>query len=159
MILPKLNLPDYPVKVSHLPGEKPRIWDTLRSKYVAFTPEEYVRQRFTLWMMRDLHYPQALMANEVSMQFNNMTRRCDTIVADRCGEPFMIVEYKAPDVQITQRVFDQIARYNMVLQAPYIAVTNGLNHYCCRIDCKEGTYQFIPQIPDWAVAMTGPTDN
>lgn len=158
MKLPKLNLPDYPLKVT-LRGEKPFIFDPLRDKYVAFTPEEYVRQRFTAWLINDLHYPRSLMGNEVSLTYNDTGRRCDTLVADRRGEPFMIVEYKAPSVQITQAVFDQIARYNMVLRAPYIVVSNGLNHYCCRTDMDANTYHFLPQIPDWMAAMNGPIDN
>lgn len=159
MMLPRLNLPDYPLKVSSSVGSKTRVWDPLRLKYVALTPEEYVRQRFVAWLMNDLHYPRALLANEVALRFNDMIRRCDTLSVDRHGNPFMVVEYKAPDVSITQKVFDQIVRYNMVFRAPYIAVTNGLSHFCCHIDCDKGTYNFIPQIPDWQAAMAGPIDN
>lgn len=159
MKLRHLNLPDYPIKVSTMSGGKLRVWDPLRLKYVSLTPEEYVRQRFIAWLIKDLHYPRALLANEVALKFNEMVRRCDTLAVDRQGNPFMVVEYKAPDVKITQKVFDQIVRYNMVFRAPYITVTNGLNHYCCRVDSCCGTYQFIPQIPDWAAAMVGPIDN
>lgn len=144
--LPSLNLPDYPVKIRR-EGERLRIWDTLRSKYVALTPEEYVRQRFTSWLINDLHYPAPLMNNEIVMNLNGTRRRCDTLVFNRHGGHFMIVEYKAPDVNITQEVFDQIARYNMVLHADYLVVSNGIRHYCCRMDYAQNSYHFLPAIP------------
>lgn len=159
MNLPRLNLPDCAVRVREGADGKPRIWDPLRGKYVALTPEEYVRRRFTAWLASTLHYPESLMANEVSIDLNGLRRRADTLVADRCGNPFMVVEYKAPHVPLTQAVFDQAVRYNMVFGAPYLVVTNGLNHYCCRMDRERETYHFIPQIPDWQRAMLGPIDN
>lgn len=159
MNFPKLNLPDCTVRVREGADGKPQIWDPLRSKYVALTPEEYVRRRFTAWLISDLHYPQSLMANEVSLNLNGLRRRADTLVVDRHGDPFMVVEYKAPSVPVTQTVFDQAVRYNMVLGAPYIVVTNGLNHYCCRIDRESESYHFIPRIPDWQNAMLGPIEN
>jgi len=159
MNLPSLNLPDYPVKVRNNSEGKPEVWDSLRGKYVALTPEEYVRQRFTQWLIRDLHYPPSLMANEMSLSVNGLARRADTMVADRRGKPFMVVEYKAPHVAISQAVFDQAAKYNMVLGAPYLVVTNGVKHYCCRMVPGEGKYHFIPQIPDHTEAMLGPIEN
>lgn len=159
MEFPRLNLPDCPLKVRPGADGKPQIWDPLRSRYVALTPEEYVRQRFTAWLASELHYPLPLMANEVSLNLNGLHRRADTLVYDRHGDPFMVVEYKAPQVPVTQAVFDQAVRYNIVLGAPYLAVTNGLNHYCCRMEPEGGVYHFIPRIPDWRSAMLGPIDN
>ena len=149
-VLPHLNIPDFPVKIMRV-GESLRIRDDLRGKYVALTPEEYVRQRFTSWLIHDLHYPPSLMNNEVALDVNGTRRRCDTIVFDRDGSHFMIVEYKAPEVRITQDVFDQIARYNMVLHARYLVVSNGLQHFCCRMDYASATYHFLPEIPDFAM--------
>lgn len=148
--LPRLNLPDYPVKVVR-EGEALRIRDDLRGKYVALTPEEYVRQRFTAWLIRDLHYPAPLMNNEIALDINGTRRRCDTLVFDRDGSHFMVVEYKAPEVRITQDVFDQIARYNMVLRARYLVVSNGLSHFCCLMDYEARTYHFVPEIPDFTL--------
>lgn len=157
-IQPLLNLPDYPVRVSCTDG-KHKIWDVLRKKYVSLTPEEYVRQRVVMWLANDLHYPVAMMNNEITLQVASHTRRCDTLVFDRIGSPFMVIEYKAPNVKVNQEVFDQIARYNMVLGAKYLVVTNGLEHYCCALDYAADTYHFIPIIPDWQAAMHGPIEN
>ena len=95
-------------------------------------------------------FPQALMANEVQLKLNGMSRRCDTVVYDRTLRPRVIVEYKAPTVNITQQVFDQICRYNMVLQVDYLIVSNGLVHYCCKIDYSKKTYAFLKEIPEYA---------
>lgn len=127
-----------------------KVMDPLRKKYVALTPEEYVRQHFTSWMTDELGYPQSLMNNEVPITLNNTRRRCDTVVFRSDGSPMMIVEYKAPTVTITQQVFDQIARYNMVLRSRYLVVSNGLRHFCCEMDYDNDTYSFLPQIPAWS---------
>lgn len=145
---PKLNLPQVQLNVRNEEG-KMKVFDSLRRKFVAFTPEEYVRQHFVAYLADTLHYPRGLMANEVPLKLNGLSRRCDTLVSDKLGHPFMIVEYKAPSVAVTQEVFDQIARYNMVAGAPYLVVSNGLNHYCCKTDNQSGSYHFLPRIPDW----------
>ncbi|MCM1318961.1 MAG: type I restriction enzyme HsdR N-terminal domain-containing protein [Muribaculaceae bacterium] len=154
----QLNLPDYPVKTRINSVGKAEIWDPLRSKFVALTPEEYVRRRFTEWLIRDLHYPKSLMSNEVSLNINGLHRRADTLIYDRRGLPFMVIEYKAPQIAVNQTVFDQAVRYNKVLGAQYLVVSNGLKHYCCRIS-EDGEYHFIPTIPDWTDAMLGPIEN
>ena len=146
--LPSLHLPDYPVKIRR-EAERLQIFDPVRGKYVALTPEEYVRQRFTAWLINDLHYPASLMNNEIALEVNGTRRRCDTLVFDRTGAHFMVIEYKAPEVQITQAVFDQIARYNMALRARYLTVSDGLQHYCCLMDYEHDTYHFVREIPDF----------
>lgn len=127
-----------------------KVFDPLRRKYVALTPEEYVRQHFTAWMTDSLGYPGSLMSNEVSLKLNNTSRRCDTVVFRSDGSPAVIVEYKAPSVAITQSVFDQIARYNMVLQARFLIVSNGMRHFCCELDYDNETYRFLSRIPVWS---------
>ncbi len=136
-----------------------RVFDPLRSKYVALTPEEHVRQQFTAWLRSDFHYPASLMANEIGVDVNGMKKRCDTVVFNPDGTPLVIIEYKAPEVKITQDTFDQIARYNMVLKARYLIVSNGLNHYCCVIDYDHQTYHFIPSIPDYREMNRAFSDN
>ena len=89
------------------------------------------------------------MANEIGIEVNGTKKRCDTVVFGRDGKPLVIVEYKAPDVNITQDTFDQIVRYNLVFHARYLIVSNGLNHYCCVMDYTNDTYHFIPAIPDF----------
>ncbi|MBR4338633.1 MAG: type I restriction enzyme HsdR N-terminal domain-containing protein [Bacteroidaceae bacterium] len=144
----ELNLPPFDVKISS-EGEKKRIFDVIRRRYVALTPEEWVRQHFVHFLAEEKGYPLSLMANEVQLKLNGMSRRCDTVVYDRMLAPRVIVEYKAPTVEITQKVFDQISRYNRVLRVDYLIVSNGLTHYCCRIDYASQGYTFLPDIPKY----------
>ena len=141
-----LNLPAYSHKIISK-GGKNYILDMLRKKYVALTPEEWVRQHFVQFLISHRNYPGGLLANEVQIQLNGTKKRCDTVLYRRDLTPRLIVEYKAPDVEITQTVFDQITRYNMVLKADYLIVTNGITHYCCCIDYDAMTYRFLPEIP------------
>ena len=142
----QLNLPEHQFTIKKSANGL-TIFDVLRSKFVALTPEERVRQNFVAFPIHHKQFPQALMGNEIALVQNDIKRRCDTLIADREGCPFAIVEYKAPSVEITQKVFDQIVRYNMVLRAKYLMVSNGLQHYCCKIDYDTDSYSFLPDIP------------
>ena len=144
----ELNLPPFDVKISS-EGEKKRIFDVIRRRYVALTTEEWVRQHFVHFLAEEKGYPLSLMANEVQLTLNGMSRRCDTVVYDRTLTPRVIVEYKAPTMEITQKVFDQISRYNRVLRVDFLIVSNGLTHYCCRIDYASQGYTFLPDIPTY----------
>lgn len=144
----ELNSPNNKFKIKET--EKGRvIFDCLRMKYVPLTPEEGVRQWFVRYLIDELKYPQALMNNEIGIVQNGIKRRCDTVVFDRAGSPLMIVEYKAPEVKITQKVFDQIYRYNTVLRAGYLVVSNGGACYCAKIDYEKGTYAFLKSVPPY----------
>ena len=143
----ELNLPEYNFKVKKTKGGSWSIHDRLRDRWVALTPEEWVRQHFVEWLIDEKDFPAALMGNEVSLTQNGIARRCDTVVADRTGEPLVIIEYKAPSITSSQKTFDQIVRYNMVLRAKYLIVSNGLTHYCCRIDYEKNSYQFLEEVP------------
>ena len=145
----ELNLPEYDYKVKKRDDGSWSIWDRLRERWVALTPEEWVRQHFVEWLISDRGFPATLMGNEVSLNQNGIARRCDTVVADHTGEPLVIVEYKAPDITVSQKTFDQIVRYNMVLHARYLIVSNGLSHYCCQIDYSNGSYRFLADIPQY----------
>lgn len=127
-----------------------KVFDRLRRKWLVLTPEEWVRQHFTSYLIECLGYPEGLMANEVSLTLNGTARRCDTVVFNTHCDPDVIVEYKAPSVAITQATFDQIVRYNMVMKARMLIVTNGLHHFCCRIDYRNHSYRFLPEIPPYA---------
>lgn len=144
----QLNLPAINPRLRKEKGQI-KIWDMLRHEYVALTPEEWVRQHFTSFLANDMGYPTVLMANEVSISLNGMARRCDTVVYDNSLRARMIVEYKRPDVKITQRVFDQICRYNIVMQVDFLIVSNGIEHYCCRMDYTKNTYSFMRDIPQY----------
>lgn len=143
-----LNLPSYPFKIANKAGKR-FIFDPLRKKYVALTPEEWVRQHFIQYLLSYKGYPQGLLANEVQIALNGTRKRCDTVLYDKNLSALMIVEYKAPHIEITQAVFDQITRYNMVLRVKYLIVSNGIKHYCCRIDYSQQKYEFLPDIPNY----------
>lgn len=145
----RLNLPSFAIKLSGTP-EHPRIFDSLRRRYVALTPEEWVRQHFVNWLVTHKGYPSALMANEIALSIGDKKLRADSILYDKHLQPRMIIEYKAPTIQITQKVFEQIAAYNMLLHVDYLVVSNGLAHYCCRIDYANRTYEFLRDIPDYS---------
>ena len=145
-----LNLPSYDVKLRGT-REKPEIFDFLRRRYVALTPEEWVRQHFTHWLVEHKGYPQALLGNEIELRVGEKRLRCDSILYDKAMLPRMIIEYKAPSVAITQKVFQQISTYNLLLHVDYLVVSNGLQHYCCRMDYEQGTYTFLPEIPEYAI--------
>lgn len=144
----ELNLPSYDVKVKKIDG-KLTIFDNLRRKFVALTPEEWVRQHFVFYLVHKKGYPQSLIANEIQINLNNQKKRCDTVVYDNTPEPIVIVEYKSPDIAITQQVFDQIVRYNIVLRVKYLIVSNGLSHYCCRMNYETLSFEYLLDIPDY----------
>ena len=148
MSFPDLNLPAYPFKIQA--GEqRSKIFDPVRKKYVALTPEEWVRQHFVQFLVNNKGCPASLIAIEQGLKLNKRNKRSDVVVYTTTGNPVLIVECKAPEVKISQEVFHQVAAYNMTLKVPLLVVTNGLQHYCCRIDHEQKTYAFLPDIPQW----------
>jgi len=145
----RLNLPSYEIKLQEKDG-KTLIFDFLRRKFVALTPEEWVRQHFTHFLVEQKGYPRGLMANELELRLGEKRLRCDTLLYNREMQPRMIVEYKAPTIEVQQKVFDQITVYNMLLHVDYLIVSNGLQHYCCRMDYERSCYQFLRDIPEYA---------
>ena len=145
-----LNLPAYDVRLRGT-REKPEIFDFLRRRFVALTPEEWVRQHFTHFLVEHKGYPQALLGNEIELKTGGKRLRCDSILYNKDMSPRMILEYKAPSVALTQKVFNQISTYNFLLHVDYLIVSNGLQHYCCRMDYERCEYDFLPEIPDYEV--------
>lgn len=143
-----LNLPAFNAKIAARDGKR-FIFDVLRRRYVVLTPEEWVRQHFVHFLLAHKSYPKALMANEVQVQLNGTRKRCDTVLYRRNLTARMIMEYKAPEIVITQKVFDQITRYNMALKVDYLIVSNGLQHYCCQMDYEQNSYRFLQDIPEY----------
>lgn len=141
-----LNLPTYDVRLSDEGGRR-RIFDVLRRRYVALTPEEWVRQHFVHFLMDVKGYPQALLANEVELRLGDKSLRCDTLLYGKAMAPRMIIEYKAPHIKIQQKTFDQVVAYNLLLKVDYLVVSNGLEHYCCRMDYERNSYEFLKDIP------------
>lgn len=145
-----LNLPPFPIKTTEKDGHT-AVFDFLRRRYVRLTPEEWVRQHFTHFLVEHKGYPAGLLANEMTVRVGGVARRCDSVLFDRAdGVPRMILEYKAPNVRITQDVFQQIYSYNSVLRAKYLVVSNGLEHYCCRVDYARMHVSYLKDIPDYA---------
>ena len=142
----KLNLPYYDFKIK-ANNQGLSIFDAIRKKYLVLTPEEWVRQNFVEYLSQELGYPKSLMSLELAMKYNRMDKRSDIVCHNSQGTPILLVECKRTTINITQKTFDQIARYNMVLKVPYLAVTNGNNHYFCRIDHDKKDYTFIQDIP------------
>ena len=121
----------------------------MRRRYVTLTPEEWVRQHFTHFLVEHKGYPQALLGNEIELRIGEKRLRCDSILYNNVLEPRMIIEYKAPTVPVTQKVFNQISTYNLLLHVDYLIVSNGLQHYCCRMDYEHERYEFMQEIPDY----------
>lgn len=145
-----LNLPQSPLKIRPK-GAKSEVWDPLRRKYVALTPEEWVRQHFVAYLIAERGFPPTLMNNEVPVALNGMQKRCDTLVWSlNDHRPLLIIEYKSPTVKITQASFDQIARYNLVLRVPYLILSNGMEHYCCQMDYATNSYRYLREIPHYS---------
>ena len=144
----RLNLPPYAIKITEK-GDKRLIFDFLRRKYVALTPEEWVRQHFTHYLVEHKGYPQGLMGNEIELHIGEKRLRCDTILYNKEAKPHMIIEYKAPTIQLQQKTFDQISVYNLLLKVDYLVISNGLQHYCCKMDYLNQKYAFLRDIPDY----------
>lgn len=145
-----LNLPAFRHQLRQQVG-RTTIFDTIRKKYVALTSEEWVRQHFVNYLIHHLKYPKALIRIEAGLRYNQTQRRSDIVVYSREGTPFMVIECKAPSVALSATVFEQVAVYNQSLRAPYMTVTNGLDHYCCRMDYETSTYAFMEAMPEYEV--------
>jgi hypothetical protein len=143
--LPPLNLPPYPFNITDDEGQL-YIFDDLRKKNLLLTPEEWVRQHFVQFLIHQKNFPKGLIKLEGGLKVNTRQRRTDILVFNNAGQKVLLVECKAPQVKLNQLVFDQIARYNFTHRVPYLAVSNGLQHYYCKIDFDLNTYSFIPDI-------------
>lgn len=144
-MLPKLNLPEYAFKFKQ---EKAaiQIFDNIRKKYVVLTPEEWVRQNFINFLIAEKNFPSALFKIESGMKLNKLQKRTDAVIYKNT-KPVAILECKAPGVAITQETFNQVSRYNLTCKAKYLIVTNGLQHFCCEINLKEKSYNFLKEVP------------
>ena len=136
------------IKIREIGGHR-EVFDTVRNRYVALTPEEWVRQHFIHYLHSELLYPFELMQVEGAITLNGMTRRCDIVVYDQDVKPFIIVECKKETVHLTQKVLDQACRYNLVLQVPYLCLTNGAQQICCQVDFAEKRLISIPELPKY----------
>lgn len=149
----KLNLPTFDIKLRGT-KERPMIFDILRKKFIVLTPEEWVRQHFIHFLIEHKGYPTGLLANEVQLKVGDKQLRADSVLYSRELKPRMIIEYKAPHIPITQKVFDQITIYNMLLHVDYLIVSNGMQHYTCHMDYDGKKYLFLEDIPLYEDLLT-----
>ncbi len=144
----ELNLPAFEIQVKEQEG-KPYVFDKLRRKYVRLTPEEWVRQHFVHYLINYRDYPPNLIANEQQVKVGELNRRSDSVVYSRSLLPLMLLEYKAPNVVIGQKVVEQALQYNMALRVPYLVLSNGLEHFAYRLNYKELSYEVLDYIPSY----------
>lgn len=146
----KLNFPGYTFRFKNSEN-KISIFDEVRKKFLVLTPEEWVRQHVVRYLLEEKKYPKSHLNVEKNIKINGLTKRYDVVVFQPDGSIFLLVECKAPAVTISQSTFDQIARYNMSLNAAYMMVTNGLNHYFCRMDYELEKYHFLQNLPEYTL--------
>ncbi|MGY3795366.1 type I restriction enzyme HsdR N-terminal domain-containing protein [Aquimarina sp. 433] len=144
----KLNFPAYQFRFKSSEN-KISIFDRIRKKFIILNPEEWVRQHTIQYLIENKKYPESLINVEKLIKVNDLNKRYDIIIFNPDGSIYLIIECKSPTVKITQHVFDQIARYNLALNAEYLMITNGMNHYYCQLDYVEKRYSFLKDIPDY----------
>ncbi|MCA4895152.1 MAG: type I restriction enzyme HsdR N-terminal domain-containing protein [Cytophagales bacterium] len=145
----KLNLPEIDAKLKKEEG-KVWIFDIIRKKYVVLTPEEWVRQHFIHFLIHELKYPKSLFRIESSLTYNKLQKRSDILIFDRDGKPWMLVECKSADIRLSQNAFNQVAVYNMTVNAKYIAVSNGRIHFCCEAAKHGEASIFLNSFPQFS---------
>lgn len=144
----QLNLPEYNFRIKKQ-DNKLLIFDSQRKRYVSLTPEEWVRQHFVRFLIETKGYPAALLAIEKQLNMNGMKKRCDAILYNIDGNAVLIIELKAPNVPISQATFDQVAVYNAKLQVNFFMISNGIEHFCCKVNPETARYEYFPEIPNY----------
>ncbi|WP_038528280.1 type I restriction enzyme HsdR N-terminal domain-containing protein [Formosa agariphila] len=144
----ELNFPKFSFRFKSSEN-KISIFDDIRKKFVILQPEEWVRQHCVHYLMQVKGYPKSLINVEKELIVNKLRKRYDIVIFNPDGSIHVIVECKAPKINITQTTFDQIASYNLTLNATYLMVTNGLNHYYCQMDFESEQYNFLQDIPNY----------
>tara|TARA_B100000949_G_C13896730_1_gene290983 strand:- start:59 stop:505 length:447 start_codon:yes stop_codon:yes gene_type:complete len=146
MKMPQLNLPKVALKTKSVEGTI-QVFDVIRKKYFVLTPEEWVRQHFIHYLNNEKNYPMGLMGVEKMVKYNALKTRADIVLYTTEGKAKMIVECKAPNVKITQDTFNQIAKYNFKLKVQFLVVTNGMQHFCCKMDYEKNINCFLEEVP------------
>jgi hypothetical protein len=146
----QLNLPQCEFRFREI-DKKVSVFDEIRRKFVVLSPEEWVRQHVVHYLLSHKKYPKSLINVEKVLRINGLTKRYDIVVFNPDGSIHILVECKAPEIPISQSTFDQIARYNMVANARFLMVTNGLDHYFCTMDYINSRYDFLKELPDYAL--------
>lgn len=142
----QLNFNSYDFRFRNTEG-RISIFDEIRKKFIILTPEEWVRQNVVQYLLQEKKYPKSYINVEKVIKINGLVKRYDVVVFQPNGKLFLLVECKSTDIVINQTTFDQIARYNMVLESEYLMVTNGINHYFCQMDYQNEKYNFLKELP------------
>ncbi|MFT7162012.1 MAG: hypothetical protein ACI9GZ_003199 [Bacteroidia bacterium] len=142
----RLNLPPYEFKLS---SDKTSIFDVIRKKFIVLQPEEWVRQHFVNYLINHLGYPAGLIKVEFGISYNKLSKRPDILAYDRAGNPLLLIECKSYDIKTSKSVFEQVAVYNKVIKAPYVVVTNGLQHFCWSQNEETGKVDFMDEVPEF----------
>lgn len=143
-----LNLPEYEHRFKQ-EGKKTKIFDQVRKKFLVLTPEEWVRQNFVRFLIQEKNYPSSLIAIEKGLKVNQLFKRCDILIHNNYGKAMLLVECKSPNVKLSSETYHQAATYNMSLKLPFLVVTNGIQHFCSRIDFEKSSYSFLEDIPEY----------
>ena len=154
-----LNLPAFDARIMDHDGQSKKIWDDFRKKYIALTPEEWVRQHMLHFLAGHRGFPASLIKVEAALTYNKMKKRSDIVAYGSNGKPVLVVECKAPQIEISQGVFDQAAMYNVSFSGNYLVVTNGMEHFCCVIDHANKKWKFLQDIPHYSDICDSKHDN
>ena len=140
----------FPCYSFRIRGEASReVWDLVRNKWVALTPEEFVRQHAIHFFIRDLNFPKGRVGVETEVVFHGMKRRADLVLYTREAFPLLIAEFKAPTVKIDEAVLSQTLRYNSVLKAPWLFISNGHEHALCEVNSDTGIGKWYAEASGW----------
>ncbi len=144
----RLNFPIFAFKLKK-ENEVIFILDSIRRKYVKLTPEEWVRQHVVQFLITEKNVPKGRIGIEQQLKVNTMLKRTDIVVYDSIGKPLLIVECKSADIMVNQKIFEQVACYNLSLKSPFLLITNGLIHISALIDFKQQKWSFLESLPDY----------
>ncbi|MDN3202717.1 type I restriction enzyme HsdR N-terminal domain-containing protein [Algoriphagus sediminis] len=144
--LPNLNLPEINPRISRSQGQT-YIWDAIRGKELVLTPEEWVRQHWISFLIRQKHYPKGLFSLEKGLKYNSLQKRTDVLIYNRNGQPYLLIECKAPQVKITQKTMEQAAIYHKQLQSEFLILSNGLVHISLQWSPEKNSFEQIKEIP------------
>jgi len=145
-----LNLPLHPIKTRTTANGRTEVLDDFRKKYVLLTSEEWVRQQFLWYLVNEKKYPVSLISVEKGLTINRLPKRFDAIIYNKKGLPVVLIEYKSHEISLSQKVFEQIAMYNLQLQVKFLIISNGLQHFCCIMDYEKQTFRFLEKIPAYS---------
>lgn len=145
----KLNLPKFDIRLRQVSG-KTEVWDSIRKQWLVLTPEEWVRQNFIRYLTDYKNVDPMLIRQELGLKLHDTDRRADIVVYGRDAQPRMLVECKSPHIKISGSTLEQAARYNMTLRLPYLALTNGITHFCFKYDTAQGRLESLKEIPDFS---------